>query len=349
MPDKTLTLAEIAEIVGGELVGDGAKTVVCIASLDNAPTDSVSFLSNAKFAEQLNTTQAGCVLLSEKHAEGYQGNHILCKDPYLAFAKASQALDPSPMPAQGISGRATIHNTAVIGSNVSLGAGVVIEANCTIADNVCIGPNCFVGQNSSIAENTKLFANVTVYHHVKIGAECIFHSGAVIGSDGFGYANDAGRWVKIPQIGGVIIGDRVELGANTTIDRGALNDTVLHDGVIIDNLCHIAHNVDLGENTAMAAHSGIAGSTVVGKGCTFSGRTSVIGHLEIAAGTHVTAGTLISKSNEKPAIFSSGIGAQDSKSWRRNVTRFKQLDEMAKKLRSLERQLENIEVNNSNE
>jgi UDP-3-O-[3-hydroxymyristoyl] glucosamine N-acyltransferase len=347
LQSKKLTIAEIAEIVGGELVGEGSRSIDRIASLDQATADSVSFLSNPKFEHQLNTTLAGCVLLSDKYDKVFNSPHILCKDPYLAFAKVSQALDPSPLPAYGISPQSVVHESAAIGKNVSIGAGAVIDADCTIADNVCIGVNSYIGRGSSLGINTKLFANVSVYHGVKLGADCIIHSGTVIGSDGFGYANDKGRWVKIPQIGGVTIGNRVEIGANSTIDRGALNETIIHDGVVIDNLCHIAHNVEIGEDTAMAAHSGIAGSTVVGKGCTFSGRTSIIGHLELAAGTHVTAGTLISKSNDKPAVFSSGTGTQENKTWRRNVARFKQLDEMAKKLRQLEKKLQSYEAKKS--
>lgn len=344
MQVKTLTVAEIANIVGGEIVGDASIQINHVASLEQATQCDISFLSNLKLESQLNTTLAGCVLLSNGYSKNISTTSILCPDPYLAFAQVAQALDQSPLPADDISSTATIHPTAVLGDNVKIAAGAVISKNCRIGNEVCIGVNSYIGENSSIGDYTRIYANVSVYHDIQIGSACIFHSGVVIGSDGFGYANDAGAWVKIPQSGRVIISDNVEIGANSTIDRGALNNTVIGKGVKIDNLCHIAHNVDVGENTAMAAYTGIAGSTNIGKACTFSGRSSIIGHLNIAAGTHLTAGTLVNKSNKEAGVFSSGTGAQDNKTWRKNVARFKQLDDMAKRLRQLEKTIEKLQA-----
>ena len=343
MRDKTLTVAEIANIVGGQVVGDGDILISCVSSLVRATNRDVSFLSNSKFEQQLNTTQAGCVLLSNAYTKPISTTSILCPDPYLAFARVAQALDQTPLPANEISPGASIHDSVILGENVKVGAGVVIEKQCQIGDNVCIGANCYIGEGSSLGDSTKVYANVSIYHGITIGSDCIFHSGVVLGSDGFGYANDSGVWIKIPQTGGIKIGDDVEIGANSTIDRGALNDTVIGNGVKIDNLCHIAHNVEIGDHTAMAAFTGIAGSTKIGKSCTFSGRSSVIGHLNIADGTHLTAGTLVNKSNETAGVFSSGTGAQENKIWRRNVVRFKQLDEMAKKLRQLEKTVKRLQ------
>ncbi len=339
MQHQSLTVAELADIVGGQVVGDASMTISRVASLDEAQSDEVSFFNQAKFEAQLNTTQAGCVLVSKGYLKPVPVTHILCDDPYLAYAKVAQALDTTPSPADELSPLAHIHPTAKIGTNVCIAAGAVIAKDCVIADNVSIGSNCVVAEASEIGEGSILYPNVTFYHRTLVGRDCIFQSGAVIGSDGFGFANENGCWVKIPQLGRVIIGDRVEVGANSTIDRGALKDTLIGDGVIIDNLCHIAHNVEIGENTAMAAFTGIAGSSIIGESCTFSGRSSIIGHLKIAAGTHLTAGTLVNKSNDEAAVFSSGTGAQPNKAWRKNVARFKQLDDMAKRLRQLEKQL----------
>lgn len=347
MQDKTLTVAEIANIVGGRVIGDKEIEIQRVSPLDQATKDDVSFLSNPKFEQQLDTTQAGCVLLSDSYTKQPSVTSVLCKDPYLAFALVAQALDKIPLPATHISPTATIHSSVVLGDNVKIAAGAVIEKNCQIGDNVCIGANSYLGEGGVIGDNSIVYANVSIYHGVHIGASCIVHSGVVIGCDGFGYANDAGQWVKIPQSGGVKIGDRVEIGANACIDRGALKDTIISSGVKIDNLCHIAHNVEVGENTAMAAFTGIAGSSKIGQSCTFSGRSSIIGHLDIAPGTHLTAGTLVNKSNETAGVFSSGTGAQDNKTWRKNVARFKQLDAMAKKLKVLEKQMSELK-NESN-
>ncbi|MEP1743554.1 MAG: UDP-3-O-(3-hydroxymyristoyl)glucosamine N-acyltransferase [Kangiellaceae bacterium] len=342
MAEKLLTVSEIAKIVDGELEGDGNKGITSVAPLDRALDHQISFLSNPKFKQQLDTTQSGCVLLSAQSKKSYKFPVIYCKDPYLAFALISQALDVSPRLADSISAQASVDPTAQIADGVTLAAGVYVGKNCKIESNVSIGANTTLADNTFVAEGTKIYPNVSIYHNVAIGKNCIIHSGTVVGSDGFGYANNSGDWVKIVQSGGVRIGDNVEIGANTTIDRGALDDTVIANGVKIDNLCHIAHNVELGENTAMAAFTGVAGSTVIGKGCTFSGRSSIIGHLNIAAGTHLTAGTMVNKSNTKPGIYSSGTGAQENRLWRKNVARFKQLDEMAKKIRSLEQQLKDL-------
>jgi len=343
LQEKTLTVAEIANIVDGRVVGDETIKICRVSPLDQATEKDISFLNNRKFESQLNTTQAGCVLLSDGFTKELSVTCVMCKDPYLAFALVAQALDQTPPPATQICPTANIHDSVILGDKVKIAPGVVIEKNCQIGSNVCIGANSYIGEGSVLGENTIIYANVSIYHGVIIGSFCILHSGSVIGSDGFGYANDGGNWIKIPQSGGVKISDNVEIGANACVDRGALEDTVISKGVKIDNLCHIAHNVEVGENTAMAAYTGIAGSSKIGKSCTFSGRSSIIGHLNIAAGTHLTAGTLVNKSNETAGIFSSGTGAQDNKTWRKNVARFKQLDEMAKRLRQLEIQISDLQ------
>lgn len=350
MAAKSFTVAELAAHLGAEFSGDGNKSIIGVAPLDQARDNQLSFLSNPKYRQQLSTTRAGCVLLSDPAlVTGLlltgqiltgQTSAIIIRDPYLGFAKIAQLLDSTPVP------RPQIHPSAVIGENVTLGhlvaiaAGCVVEDDCVLADGVILGANTVVGQASRIGKGTRTFANVSIYHSVCIGEFCLIHSGAVIGADGFGFANEKGRWVKIPQTGGVRIGDRVEIGANACVDRGALSDTVIKDGVKLDNLCHIAHNVELGENVAMAAYSGVAGSSKLGDSCTLSGRTTVLGHLNLAPATHVTACSLISRSIDQAGVYSSGTGMQENKQWRKSVARFNQLDEMAKKLKQLEKQLE---------
>lgn len=346
MSRKDYSVAEIASLLNAEFFGDGSHQINGIASLEKAQKNELSFLSNSKFKAQLNTTLAGCVLLSELPKEAADQNYIILKDPYLGFAKVAQLLDSTPVPELVIHKKAEIHPSVVLGKNVSIAAGVVIEKNCVINNGVILAANTVVGEGTTIGENTRIFANVSIYHNVKIGESCLIHAGAVIGADGFGFANEKGEWIKIPQTGRVIIGNNVEIGANACIDRGALNDTIIGDGVKLDNLCHVAHNVELGKNVAMAAYAGVAGSTKVGDYCTFSGRSTILGHLEIAAGTHVTACSLINRSNKEPGVFSSGTGMQDNKSWRKNVARFRNLDEMAKQLKALEKKLQLMQGDN---
>jgi len=349
LQSKNYSVAEIAKLLDAEFVGDGSHLITGIASLDKAEESDISFLNNSKFKSQLNTTQAGCVLLSEESKSLVLTNAIVLPDPYLGFARVAQLLDSTPIPEANIHKSAQISTTSKLGSNVSIAAGVVVEDNCIIGNNVIIGANTVISQGSEIGDNTRIFTNVSVYHYTSIGNSCLIHAGAVIGSDGFGFANDKGEWVKIPQTGKVVIGDNVEVGANACIDRGALNNTIIGSGVKLDNFCHIAHNVELGSHVAMAAYAGVAGSSVVGDYSTFSGRTTILGHLNIAARTHVTACSLINRSNKEPGVFSSGTGMQDNKSWRKSVARFRQLDDMAKQIKALEKQLKLVQGSSEND
>lgn len=340
---KSFSIAEIAGLLNAEFIGDGEHQVTAIAPLDKALNNELSFLSDKKYAADLITSQAGCILLSEEAKETCQLNCIILKDPYLGFAKVAQLLDPTPIPIASVHKSAQIGDNVTLGNNISIAACCVLEDDCIIEDGVILAPNVVIGRGSVIGKNTRLYANVTIYHDVVIGESCIFHGGVVIGSDGFGYANENGAWVKIPQTGKVIIGNDVEIGANSCVDRGALNNTIISDGVKLDNLCHIAHNVEVGKSVAMAACSGIAGSTKVGDFCTFSGRTMILGHLTIAAKSHITVGSLINRSIEKAGAYSSGTGMQDNKSWRKSVVRFQQLDSMAKQIKNLEKKLKKLD------
>lgn len=261
------------------------------------------------------------------------------KNPYLTYARMAQILDTTPQPAQKIAPSAVIDATAKLGNNVSIGANAVIESGVELGDNVIIGAGCFVGKNSKIGAGSRLWANVTIYHEIQIGQNCLIQSGTVVGADGFGYANDRGNWVKIPQIGRVIIGDRVEIGACTTIDRGALDDTVIGNGVIIDNQCQIAHNVVIGDNTAVAGGVIMAGSLKIGRYCMIGGASVINGHMEICDKVTVTGMGMVMRPITEPCVYSSGIPLQPNKVWRKTAALVMNIDDMSKRLKSLERKV----------
>ena len=338
----TLSLKDIAETIGAELHVKGSDTedtpIHSLGTLSGAGIGQISFLSNSKYRSQLVDTTAQAVILHPDDLPHCPCTALVCENPYLAFAYAAQALDSTPDAAVGIAPSAVIATDVSIGEGVSIGANAVIETGVKLGDGVQIGAGCFVGKDTQIGANTKLWANVTIYHRVKIGCDCLFQSGCVIGSDGFGYANDKGRWVKIPQLGGVVIGDRVEVGASTTIDRGALEDTVIADGVILDNQIQLAHNVVLGENTAMAACSVIAGSTTVGKNCTIAGLCGINGHIQIADNVHFTGMSMVTKSIQEPGVYSSGIPAEANKDWRKNMVALRNITSLNKRVKDLEKQ-----------
>lgn len=337
---KTLTLAELATITGGELHGDANATVTMVAPMDKAQQGHVTFLSNPKYAKHLAECQATVVMVKNAQLEQCQGNALVVDDPYVAFAKVAQALDTTPKAASAIAPSAVIAKTAKLGENVAIGANAVIEEGVELGDGVVIGAGCFIGKNAKIGSNTQLWANVSVYHEVQIGSDCLVQSNTVIGSDGFGYANEKGEWIKIPQLGSVRIGNRVEIGACTTIDRGALEDTIIADNVIIDNQMQIAHNVEIGYGTAMAGGTIVAGSTKIGKYCIIGGASVLNGHIEIADGVTITGMGMVMRSIDEKGIYSSGIPLQTNKEWRKMATRVHRIDDMNKRLKAVEKQLE---------
>jgi UDP-3-O-[3-hydroxymyristoyl] glucosamine N-acyltransferase len=346
---KQFTIAEIARHLNADFIGDQHFVVSGIDDLTQAKSDQISFLSNPKFKSSLADSKAGVLLLSPDLAALWPKQAILVDNPYVAYAKVAQLFDTTPNYANGISDSAVVADSAKIADCVAIAANVVIGENAIIEEGVQIGPGTVIGDATHIKKQTKLWANVTIYHNIEIGENCIIHSGTVIGSDGFGYANEGGQWVKIPQVGRVIIGDRVEIGANCAIDRGAINDTVIEDGVILDNMIHIAHNVKLGAGCAMAAFSGIAGSTELGKGVTISGSVAILGHLNIPDGTHITARSFVNKTVSEPGIYSSGTTLQSNKDWKKSLIRYRQLDDMAKKLKQLEKQMTQLQQGNDND
>ena len=332
---RHLTLGAIAEIIGAKLEGDADYSVSGLATLASALPHQVSFLANMKYAGQLNGCQAGAVILNVDQAKFFVGHCLLLDNPYLGYAKLSQEFAPLA-DFIGIDKSATVHSTATLGSSVNLAAGAVIGPYARLGNAVSIGPNSVIGAHSRIGNGTKIAANVSVYHDVEVGDFCTIHSGAVIGADGFGFAKDGPDWVKIAQLGGVTIGDHVEVGAGTSIDRGALDNTIIGYGVKLDNQVQIAHNVELGDYTAIAGCTAIAGSTKLGKHCTIAGACGITGHLTLTDGVHVTAMSLVTHSISEPGAYSSGTGLDKNQKWRRNATRFKQLDQMAKRLKQLE-------------
>ncbi|MFD2179254.1 UDP-3-O-(3-hydroxymyristoyl)glucosamine N-acyltransferase [Veronia pacifica] len=334
----SITLADLAEKLNAELHGDGSVTISAIAGMDKAGDGDITFLSNSKYREHLEHCQASAVMVKEADLAHCRSNALVVSDPYLAYALTAQILDSTPRCAVDIAPSAYIAPDVQLGGGVSVGHNAVVESGVVLGDNVEIGAGCFVGKNAKIGAGSRLWANVTIYHSVQLGEQCLIQSGAVIGSDGFGYANNKGKWIKIPQVGSVIIGDRVEIGACTTIDRGAIDDTVIADGVIIDNQCQIAHNVSIGENTAIAGATVMAGSLKVGKHCYIGGASVFQGHMEVTDGVTVTGMSMVMKPISEPGVYSSGIPAQSNREWRKMAARVMKIDEMHKRLRSVEKQ-----------
>ena len=334
-----LTLAQLAERLGARLSGDASKLIRGLAALHDAGPEQLSFLANRQYRKQLAGTRAGAVLLTEADAAGYAGNALIVADPYLAYARLSHHFDPKPRAVPGIHPSAVIADSASVDVTASIGAGVVIEADAVIGANVTLSPQCFVGARCRIGADSWLAPRVTLYHDVRMGERVIIQSGAVIGGEGFGFAKDQGKWQKIAQIGGVLIGDDVEIGANTTVDRGALSDTVIGNDVKLDNQIQIAHNVQIGDHTAMAACVGISGSTRIGRNCTIAGGVGMVGHIDICDNVFVSGMTMVTRSITEPGAYSSGTAMQPAAEWKKSAARIRQLDALAKRVQQLEKQL----------
>jgi UDP-3-O-[3-hydroxymyristoyl] glucosamine N-acyltransferase len=333
------SLADIANKIGGVVHGDGQCEIKSIATLVTAQPGQIAFLANSKYSAQLATTNASAVIISTAEIDSCRTNALVMDNPYMGYALVAQLLDTTPKPANSIHASAVIDESAVLGENVTVAANVVIEAGVTIGNNVSIGAGSFVGLDVKIATNSIIWSNVSIYHRVEIGENCSVHANTVIGGDGFGYANDKGKWVKIPQLGTVIIGNNVEIGASTTIDRGALENTIIKDGVILDNQIQIAHNVEIGENTAIAACSVIAGSTTIGKNCIIAGLVGINGHIEVGDGCVFTGMTMVTKSMNKPGVYSSGMPCQPNKDWHKNNARIRKLDTLTKRVANIEKEI----------
>ena len=339
MTAAVYTLGQLAERLGATLRGAEGKLIAGLATLQEAGPEQLSFLANAQYRKYLAQTRAGALLLTAADAEGYAGDALIVANPYLAYAQLSHLFDRKPQAAAGVHATAVVAADAQVDPTASVGAYAVIEAGAQIGAGVSIGAHCVVGARSVIGEGGWLAPRVTLYHDVRIGKRVVIQSGAVIGGEGFGFANDKGVWQKIAQIGGVSIGDDVEIGANTTVDRGALSDTLIGNGVKLDNQIMIAHNVQIGDNTAMAGCVGISGSTKIGRNCMIAGGVGMVGHIEVCDNVFVTGMTMVTRSITEPGAYSSGTAMQPAAEWKKSAARIRQLDDMAKRLRELEKQL----------
>jgi UDP-3-O-[3-hydroxymyristoyl] glucosamine N-acyltransferase len=335
---KTFTLGSLAQKLGLTLDGNPDTQVSGIATLASATAEQLSFYHNRKFFTELKNTGAGAVIVPPDAAAECPVSRLVTDNPYLAYARASHLFAGGGSDSQGIHPSATIHSSAQIGSNVTIAANAVIEEGVHIGNDCVIGANAVMGEYCFLGAGSSLHANVTLYPSVRIGERAIIHSHVVIGCDGFGFARDGEKSVKIAQLGGVQIGNDVEIGSCTTIDRGALEDTVIENGVKIDNQVQIAHNVRIGENSIICGCSAIAGSSSIGKNCIIAGAVGIINHITIADGVTVTAMSLVNKSITAKGVYSSGTGLSESALWKKNIVHFRKLDELAGRLKALEKQ-----------
>lgn len=333
---QQVTLYELASKVGGQAEGDDCL-ISGVATLQHAQSGTISFFSNRAYKKYLQETSASAVILQAEDVGLCPVSALVTENPYLTYAAVAAFFNPAPPFQGGIHPSAVIDNSSQIDPSSWVGPNCTIGPGVTIEKNVFIGPGCVIEKDTTIGESGKLTANITICHQTVIGRHVLIHPGVVIGSDGFGIANNEGIWVKVPQLGRVLIGDHVEIGANTTIDRGALEDTVIAEGVKLDNQIQIAHNVRIGAHTAIAGCVGIAGSTTIGAHCAIGGAVGILGHLDITDGVKITAMSLVSKSIEEPGTYSSGMPVQPSKDWNQNLARFRQLDNMAHTLKKLEK------------
>lgn len=333
------TLGQLAELTGARLRGPAELVVSGVATLANADGNHVGFLANPKYREQLRQTRAAAVIISADDEQSWAGPALITPNPYLVFARVAACFDAESLPVPGIHSSAVIDKSARVHPGASVAAGVYIGSDAEVGADAVIGPNSVVEAGVSVGEGSHLIANVTLCHGVKIGERCLLHPGVVIGADGFGQARDGERWVKVPQLGSVFIGNDVEIGANTTVDRGALEDTVIEHGVRLDNQIQVAHNVRIGENTAIAGCTAIAGSSVIGRRCMIAGGVGIAGHLEIADDVTVLAMTLVTHSIREKGVYSGSHPMEEVKAWRRNSARLRQLDDLAKRLQRLEKQM----------
>jgi UDP-3-O-[3-hydroxymyristoyl] glucosamine N-acyltransferase len=335
-----ISLKELATHIGAQLEdASGDMLVSGIATLMRATPQQISFFSNPFYREELKKTQAAAVILADKEKQYCKVAKLLIDNPYLGYARAATLFSHPISPPPGIHPSAYVSPEAVVDPSASICAHAVIQAGVEIAEHVTVGPGCIVDHQVTIGANSHLVARVTLCQGTRLGKRVLIHPGAVIGSDGFGLANDRGVWIKVPQLGGVLVNDDVEIGANTTIDKGSLEDTFIGQGVKIDNLVQIGHNVTIGDHTAIAGCVGIAGSTRIGRYCMIAGGVGIVGHIELVDYVQVTGGSIVLQSILEPGTYSSGTPLQLNRRWHRNYHRFKQLDDIARRIQTLEHQV----------
>ena len=336
-----LRLDEIVARLGGVLEGDGSVIVSQVATLAAAGAGQIAFLANPKYRQQLQTTGATAVIVPPQFVTDTSLPRIVHANAYAYYARVVALFNPLPQRAPGIHPTAVIHSA--LPASVRIGENVVIGEGATLGENVTVYPGCVIGDGVSIGDDSLLYPNVVVYRDCVIGKRAVIQAGAIIGGDGFGFAKEGERWIKIPQIGRVVIGDDVEIGANTSIDRGALDDTIIGDGVKIDNQIQIAHNVTIGDHSALAGCVGIAGSTKIGRRCTVGGAGMIIGHLDLADDVHVSAGSMVTKSLRKPGQYTSIYPLEAHDAWLHNAAQIKRLAKLAERVAELEKKLEQME------
>jgi len=336
---KQYSLNDIVKAFGGFVIGDGSTQIQRVSSLANAKARDISFVNDSKYQKAVATCKASAFILKHEHADLTDAPKIIVDNPYAYFAKVLAFLNPPSTPPLGVAATAVVADSAVIPPTSSVGALVVIGDNVILGENVVIGSGCVIENDVTIADNTRLEPRVIIKHHCEIGHNCHIFSGAVIGSDGFGYAEEAGRWIKIPQVGRVILQANVDVGANTTIDRGALDDTIIEEGVKLDNLIQIGHNCVIGAHTVIAGCVGIAGSARIGRHCRIGGAAMVLGHLEIADNVTISPGSMITRSLTSADTYTALMPFQTHKAWLTTAAKIRHLDDFADKIKQLEKEI----------
>lgn len=336
-----LRLDEIVARLGGTLEGDGSVVVSQVGTLASASSGQIAFLANPKYRQQLQTTGAAAVIVPPQFASDTALPRIIHPNSYAYYARVVALLNPLPLRAKGVHPTAVVHSS--LPASASIGENAVIGEGASFGENVTVYPGCVIGDGVTVGDDSLIYPNVVIYRDCVIGKRAVIQAGAVIGGDGFGFAKEGERWIKIPQIGRVVIGDDVEVGANTSIDRGALDDTLIGDGVKIDNQIQIAHNVTIGDHSAMAGCVGIAGSTKIGRRCTVGGAGMIIGHLELADDVHISAGSMVTKSLRKAGQYTSIFPLEAHDAWLQNAAQIKRLAKLAERVAELEKKLEQME------
>ncbi len=336
---KQHSLDDIAKALGGTVIGDGTTLIHRVASLAHAKSGDISFVSDSKYKKVVADSKASAFILKKSDSELTAAPKIIVDNPYAYFAKVSAFLNPAAIAPVGIAATAVVAASACIPASCSIGQLAVIGDNVKLGEHVVIGHGCVIENDVAIDSNTCLEANVTIKHHCEIGKACHIFSGAVIGSDGFGYAQEKGRWIKIPQVGRVIIQDHVDVGANTTIDRGALDDTIIEEGVKLDNLIQIGHNCVIGAHTVIAGCVGIAGSARIGKHCKIGGAAMVLGHLEIADDVTISPGSMITRSLTTSDTYTALMPFQTHRDWLNTAAKIRHLDDFSDRIKQLEKEI----------
>lgn len=331
-----MTLEELVKDLPVEIIGDKSVEIIKVSTVQNSMRGSISFLANPLYKKFLQDTQASAVILTEEEAADCPVTAVVCENPYLIYAEVASRLYPQPEYVPGVDSTALVHTTATYDDTVHIGPNVVIGPGVVIGSHSVIEAGCVLSHRIQLGEKCHLYPNVSIREDVRLGDRVILHPGVVLGADGFGIANHQGQWLKVPQIGGVLIGDDVEIGSNSTIDRGAVEDTIIENGVKIDNLVQIGHNCVVGEGTAIAGCAGISGSARIGKRCMIGGAVGMAGHITIADDVILTGFTMVTKSIKEAGIYSSGIPVKDNARWRKDVARFNRLDSLVQRVTELE-------------